>query len=110
MARGLPPKDTDYAKEFSNGKVSEIDKMAASIFATLNEFFANRRPLDLPARIFDALKLRWAAHSRIYTIKHVAAKSGVPAVDIIGGERELLRRLGFIVKSNSETEMKWFQL
>jgi hypothetical protein len=109
--RGLVPKDVDYAREFSKGKIGEMDRMAASTFGLLNEFFANRRPLDLPARIFGALKMRWGApDSRINTIKYVASRSGVPALDIIRGERDLLRRLGFVVKSNPATEKKWLRL
>jgi hypothetical protein len=111
VTRGMVPKDADYAKEFSKGKIGEMDRMAASTFALLSEFFANRRPLDLPARIFGALKMRWGApDSRIYTIKHVATKTGVPASDVIRGERDLLRRLGFVVKSNPSTEQKWLRL
>jgi len=111
LANERAPSELDYAQEFSRGKIGDMDRMAAACYGMLKEFFSNTRPLDLSSRVFQALKMRWATPgAQVLKIKNVAAETAISAEEIIQGERDLLRRLGFMIRSDAATEKKWMRM
>jgi hypothetical protein len=107
-SEGRFPSPKDYAEEFGDGKTPGPEDQEAWTFATLKEFFAGKPPTDLPHPVFQALKLRWGcADGSIRPLKVVAQETGRSVEELIAAERDLLRRLGWFVKTTKAVERKW---
>jgi HNH endonuclease len=93
------PAAGDYASEFVRGEISTAEQFAAQQFADIVAFFSAKRPTDVTARIFKALKLRWgASDGRVHRILEVTRKMCIAGADLVHAERDFVRRLGFSVK------------
>ena len=108
QSEGRLPNANDYSAEFGDGKTPGPEEQEAWTYANLREFFGNSRPADLPAKTFLALKLRWGqADGTVRPLKVVAAETGLSLEELISGERDLLRRLGWFLKNTKAVEKQW---
>ena len=105
---GRPPTAEDYGRAYNRGRTGGPEEMAAYQYVTIREFFQNARPTDLPSSVFKALALRWGAvDGNLYTLKWVSKKTSIDLPALIDAERDLVRRVGYVVKSNSGTMKQW---
>ncbi|MFL6351650.1 MAG: HNH endonuclease [Bryobacteraceae bacterium] len=105
------PKPEDYARQFSCGKISNLETAAASSFQNIDELFRGKRPTDLPARLFRALQTRWGHRDgQIHPVKEVSDRFDCSIAELIAGERDVIRRLGWTMRRGAQLEKKWSRL
>jgi HNH endonuclease len=102
------PTAKDYAKEWGNKKTPGLEDREAWSYGAVKEFFASERPTDLPELSFQALKLRWGfADGKMRPLRAAAEETDCDIGELLSGERDLLRRLGWMVKTTKTVEKKW---
>jgi len=110
-SHGKAPTARDYAKEFGRKETPGLEEREAWTFGAIKEFFSGKRPDDLPQPVFEALRLRWGfTDGELHLLKAAAEATNNSIDDLLAGERDLLRRLGWVVKTTTEVERKWRSL
>lgn len=105
------PSAQDYANELADGELTNAETMASSYFLELSSFFANKKPSELTAKQFDALKLRWGfKDGTVYKIKETVKLKGIPIEDYFIAEQNLIRRMGFRMSTTKSVIDKWKKL
>jgi hypothetical protein len=105
------PTAKDYATTFACGKVSAAEQFAAQEFADILAFFRGKRPRDVNAQVFKALKLRWGAvDGEVHRIVDVSKATRIAIADLVSFDRDFLRRLGSSVVGGAVSDAKWAKL
>lgn len=110
-ANGKLPAAQHYAATFSKGKITDIDRAAAWNFSALHEFFEGHRPAELSAETFDVLRSRWGAKDgSVSRIRDAVTKGSCTIEELLQAERDLLRRLGWLVRQGGGVQKAWAHL
>lgn len=105
------PKAQDFADGLVRGELTEAEKMASNYFQDLSSFLNNKKPTELTAKQFDALKFRWGFKDGIvYTIKETLKLRQILIDEYFIAEQNLVRRLGFRVSTTKAVIDKWKKL
>lgn len=109
-AEGVFPNADDIANRLNNGEKGRPEEQAASIIATLDEFFRSERPREVSQRAFRALRDRWGfAEGTIYTLRSVAHYYDIPLEGLLDADLSLVRRLGWSVSLNATARRTWLR-
>ena len=104
------PNVSEFAKEFSEGEVSESETQVISTIRDLEELFLGVRPTEVGKKIFSALRLRWGySDGSIRNIQETARETCILAEEIMMGEISLVERLGWRVNQSKKELRKWLQ-
>lgn len=102
------PDSNDIASTMNNGKKGEPEEHGAAIIADLVDFFSNKRPEELKAKLFRALRDRWGfSDGIIYTLQSIAEENDIAPEDLLDAEISLVNRLGWVVSLNRQSKKKW---
>lgn len=105
----LPTAD-DLATELNQGAKTFAEERGATIIQDLHQFFTGRRPEELSAKTFKALRLRWGFDGqRSQKLKAAASKSGIDPMDLMSAEISLIERLGWRVALDAKETKKWLR-
>jgi hypothetical protein len=105
------PTARDIGDHLNGGGVGEPEQNAAKYYREVTEFFRGKRPVDVPAKIFRALKSRWGiADGEIQTLKYAATRCDCGLMELVEGERSFFKRLGFVVRTDVKTNSTWQKL
>ena len=102
------PNADDIAVIMNAGKREEPEEQGAMIISDLSEFFSGKRPEELKAKQFQALRKRWGFKDRtLYTLKSIAEEYDLVLEDFLEVEITLINRLGWVVSLNKQAKKKW---
>jgi hypothetical protein len=108
--RCLPTAD-DYASAFTRKKVSSAEQFAAQQFADMVAFLQTRRPSDVSASVFKALRMRWGAvDGQVRRIRDVLKQAQIETPDLVSADRGFVQRLGYSVKPGAAIDARWARL
>jgi len=105
------PKAQDFADGLAGGELTEAEKMASNYFQELSSFLNNKKPNELTAKQFDALKFRWGFKDGIvYKMKETLKLRQILIDDYFIAEQNLVGRLGFRMSTTKTVIDKWKKL
>lgn len=105
------PKPQDFADGLAGGELTDAEKMASNYFQELSSFLNNKKPTELTAKQFDALKFRWGfKDGTVYKIKETLKLRQILIDDYFIAEQNLVRRLGFRMSTTKTVIDKWKKL
>ncbi len=105
---GRLPTADDIAWCLNNGENGAPEEQGAAILSDLDSFFSDKRPKEVKAKLFKALRDRWGfANGTTYTLKSVADYYDIDIEELLGAEISLVRRLGWAVSLNTTAKKKW---
>jgi hypothetical protein len=102
------PTADDIAAVMNGGKKEAPEEQGATIISDLVELFSRKRPEELRAKQFRALRERWGfKDGALYTLKFIAEKHDLDLNDFLDAEISLVNRLGWVVSLNKQAKKKW---
>ncbi len=93
-------------------KTTSFEESMAQLVKDLGTFFASKPPREIGGRVFRALKERWGfgRAGKVIRLAAAADAGGVSIDTLIRAEAELVRRLGWPVKTTDQERRKWSRL
>lgn len=105
---GRIPTAKDFAAELNRGKLTDYETHSAEFVADLYSVFDGKRPAEIPASLFRALKDRWGvANTNVSDLVTAASSHGVPLEELTNSDMSLVERLGFRVDLTSTQRERW---
>jgi hypothetical protein len=102
------PTADDIARCLNDGDKGPPEEQGGTIIADLDEFFSGKRPDELKAKVFKALRDRWGfADGTIYTLRSLADYYELDIEDLLAADISLVNRLGWPVSLNAAAKKKW---
>ena len=105
---GRFPTADDIARCLNDGKKGPSEELGGAIVADLCSFFSCKRPHDLKAKLFKAIRDRWGfVDGTIYTLRSLAEYYDLDLEDLLAAEISLVNRLGWQVAHDAASKRKW---
>ena len=105
---GRFPNADDIARCLNNDEKGASEQQGSTVIADLDHLFSNKRPGELKAKLFKALRERWGfADGTIYTLRSVAEFYAIDPTEFLAAEISLISRLGWPVSLNASAKKKW---
>jgi hypothetical protein len=102
------PNPEEFCRFFGKRKAREDDTFSVDLFKDINDFFMSKRPPELKAREFNALKYRWGFSDDVFhKLKDTSQYSGIDINRLLDLEIDFIRRLGFHIITNKSERVKW---
>lgn len=104
------PTADDIANECNDGEKGDPEEHGAQVIADLETIFTKGRPKDIPADIYEALKLRWGyKDQKTRKLKRTATEHGIALDQLLEAEIEFVEKLGWRVKDTHSERKKWMR-
>lgn len=108
---GRSPTAQDFADEFAAGEATGFEEMAAEMVQDLDEIFRLRSCDGMSRAAFRALRYRWGyKDGEVRKLRFAAKSFDLDPLDLLAAEVELVRRLGWRVRTNSKDAARWLRL
>lgn len=102
------PNAEDIARCLNDGEKEAPEERGATVVADLDSFFSGKRPEELKAKLFTALRDRWGfADGTIYSLKSISDYYEIALIELLAAEISLVNRLGWRVSLNAKARKKW---
>ena len=102
------PTPEEFGRFFGRRKTKPEDFLSIDLFNDMNDFFSSRRPKDLSAREFNAMKYRWGfVDGEFYKLKETSLQYGIDIEKLFDLDVKLIRRLGFHINPDKGMKKKW---
>ncbi len=105
---GRFPDADDIAACMNDGKRDAFEEQSVTVIEDLKSFFSGKRPKELGAKIFKALRDRWGfADGTMYSVRSIVEYYEVDETEFLDAEISLVGRLGWPVHLNTKSKAKW---
>lgn len=102
------PNAQEFCRFFGKRKAVEEDTWSVNLFNDIDSFLSSRRPKELKAREFSALKYRWGfIDGTFHKLKESAQHNKIDANRLLDLDIEFIERLGFYVTITNNIREKW---
>ena len=107
---GRFPSADNFAECLNEGEKTIAEQRGAQILSEIDEFFRGKRPKELSAKVFKALRFRWGFDDGdTYYLKSVADEYDIDVDDLLNAEVALVGRLGWRVALNKSATKRWLR-
>lgn len=107
---GRYPTGEDFGNELAEGDTTDAERYWAEVVKDLMEFFSRKRPPEISARTFRALKARWGlGEHEVASLEDVASCFDCDLDDLFYADVALVQRLGFRVDVSESLKRDWIR-